>query len=412
MKLLASTIATLVVSLPLSNANLNGLSGVRGQHAAKKTRKLQGNMGMRFDSAEEELAAMNEPFAESEEEDGPAESSEPLTPINISIQPAYHGIPVFLGIQMGWYEELGLDVNISVWDSGGPQVRAAAENDAWDFGVAGCNPNIIAGPLGISTVGISNDESTANVVVGGPGVTSLPSAGDELSEGMFAETPGSTGDLLMRECLFVLGIETDESNFFFGGQGDVIGALESGNSSYGALWAPNSYIYLEDNQDAVALCNGIDVGVTIPGGLMVRDEWAEENPDLAARALAVYLRGVTTMQNKAVRSEVLTYARAFYDYVGKEPSDQDIERDFLTRPTFNLDHLCSLMSRDFTNGGKSTIDTVYDIIAEFLADQGTIEGVQPTDEYLTDEYLQYISADADLRTYSYLGYHATPGDMN
>ena len=48
------------------------------------------------------------------------------------------------------------------WDSGGPQVAAAVEDDLWDFGVAGVVPNIIAGPQGIATVGISNDESSAN----------------------------------------------------------------------------------------------------------------------------------------------------------------------------------------------------------------------------------------------------------
>ena len=42
--------------------------------------------------------------------------SEPmvLEKINVSIQPAYHGIPVYLGVQLGLYEAIGLDVNISV----------------------------------------------------------------------------------------------------------------------------------------------------------------------------------------------------------------------------------------------------------------------------------------------------------
>ena len=37
-----------------------------------------------------------------------------LEKINISIQPAYHGIPVYLGIELGLYEQVGLEVDISV----------------------------------------------------------------------------------------------------------------------------------------------------------------------------------------------------------------------------------------------------------------------------------------------------------
>ena len=36
------------------------------------------------------------------------------TKVNISIQPAFHGIPVYAAQQFGWFDELGLDVELSV----------------------------------------------------------------------------------------------------------------------------------------------------------------------------------------------------------------------------------------------------------------------------------------------------------
>lgn len=37
-----------------------------------------------------------------------------MTPVNISIQPTYTGIPFFMAMKMGWFEELGLDVTMSL----------------------------------------------------------------------------------------------------------------------------------------------------------------------------------------------------------------------------------------------------------------------------------------------------------
>ena len=37
-----------------------------------------------------------------------------LTKVNISLQPAYWAIPIWAAKEKGWFEDLGLDVNISI----------------------------------------------------------------------------------------------------------------------------------------------------------------------------------------------------------------------------------------------------------------------------------------------------------
>jgi ABC-type nitrate/sulfonate/bicarbonate transport system substrate-binding protein len=37
-----------------------------------------------------------------------------LTKVNISIQPAYHAIPIWAAKHFGWFEELGLEVELSI----------------------------------------------------------------------------------------------------------------------------------------------------------------------------------------------------------------------------------------------------------------------------------------------------------
>ena len=97
----------------------------------------------------------------------------------------------------------------------------------------------------IWTVGINNDESQANSLVGGPGVTEYPPT--ELESGIFAQPPGSTRALVMTTCLTNEGMDFAAENFVTGLQGNVIALLEDGSSKYGALWAPNSYSYLAGN---------------------------------------------------------------------------------------------------------------------------------------------------------------------
>ena len=283
---------------------------------------------------------------------------------------------------------------------------AAVEQEAWDFGMAGSVPNVIAGSQGIATIGISNDESAATEVLAAPGVTDWPPT--TLQPGMFASTPSSTGDLLLRECLAQAGVEYTEEHILGGSQDDIIGALEGGDTMYGALWPPNTYSYLADNADAVSVCNGGDVGIPILGGLMVRERWGQENPQIVARLLAAYLRGVTLMLNKKARDMTMELSKGFYDFVGVSISEDDMLRDLTTRPVFNLDDQLHIMERSSVNNDVSSADKYYSALSSFLLDQGVLESDISPVEYVTDWYMTMVSDEPFLRQYAYLGYIEDP----
>jgi hypothetical protein len=44
------------------------------------------------------------------------------------------------------------------------------QEQAWDVGIAGLPPNVVAGFKDILTIGINNDEGAANEILGAPGV--------------------------------------------------------------------------------------------------------------------------------------------------------------------------------------------------------------------------------------------------
>jgi ABC-type nitrate/sulfonate/bicarbonate transport system substrate-binding protein len=326
-----------------------------------------------------------------------------LERVNISIQPAFHAIPVYTAFQYGWFEGLGLDVTLSLYSAGGPQVQDAVNNQTWDFGIAGSVPGVIAGQQNILTIGINNDESATTEVVGAPSVTSWPPT--QLYDGIFEATKDSTGELLLRKCLDAAGIDFNDTHIKYDTQGDILDNLKVKETSFGSLWAPNTYTYRDayPNDEAQAFCNGKTIDFPILGGLMVREEFAKDKPDTVAKILAAYLRGVTLMQNAAAVDEVLQLSMDFHHFAGVPIPEQALEEDLFLRPLFNLDGQLDAMSRNQANDYISELDTHYMDLEQFLLNHGVIEQKYEPREYITHKYMKMVSEDPWLRDFAYAG---------
>src|SRR5690348_13620549 len=88
------------------------------------------------------------------------------TKIGVSYQPAlYWALPYYIATEKGWWKDVGLDPNFSVFPAGVPQM-AASQAKSWDVGGTGSVPAVLgAARFGILTIGITNDESKANVMM-------------------------------------------------------------------------------------------------------------------------------------------------------------------------------------------------------------------------------------------------------
>jgi ABC-type nitrate/sulfonate/bicarbonate transport system substrate-binding protein len=288
--------------------------------------------------------------------------------------------------------------------SGAPQVKAAVDSQAWDIGIAGSVPNVIAGSQNIFTIGINNDESYTTEVVGAPGITLWPPT--ELRDSIFAGTPKSTGELLLRKCLELAGLDVANEHIMMAQQGDVMNALEQeSDPQYACLWAPNTYTYREKYPDprAKVFCSGRNVDFPIYGGLMVREDYGINNPDTVAKVLAAYLRGVTFMQNAELLPDVLEVSAAYHAFSGTPISENALKEDLILRPLFNLDAQLDHLNRNFANDYISEADKHYYALEDFLFEQGVIDNKFEPKEYVTDEYMKMVSADPELRAFSYYG---------
>lgn len=325
-----------------------------------------------------------------------AQAQTPLTIIKVSYQPAlYWALPFYVASQNHWWAELGLKPEFSVFPAGVPQMAASASK-SWDVGGTGSVPAVLGYVrFGVKTIGITNDESDANALMVSKADAEKFEKTPSLMKGQtILLTSNSTGDYAVQSCLKKYGLSKSDVTIKNMGQAEIISALSSGAADLAGLWAPNTYT-VEEKAGAVQLCSGKDSGAIVPGALIVRGDYAKEHPEDVAKFLAIYLRAWSWMG--AHRPEALVMMRKFYSQGGVSISDSSQEKEFATRPTFNLEQQLAHMNRA---NGPSDTDKWFGNIAKFMHRNGSIQSVPASSDYITDVYMKRVAADPKLREFA------------
>lgn len=326
-----------------------------------------------------------------------AAAAQDLKEIRISSQPALLGsVPFLVAEEKGWWKDVGLKVTITNFPAGAPQIAASK---SWDVGYTGSVPAVLgAVRFGLHTVAFSDDQSATNALyVRGANADAIIKNPASLKGGTVFLTGNSTVDLAARSCLQKFGLQKGDVTVRSMGQAEIIAAMSSGSADVGGLWAPNTYT-VEEKAGAKYLCSGKDTGTIVPGNMVVRSEWAKENPDLVARFLAVYLRAQRYIS--ANRAEGVAAMKRHYDAGGVNISEAAMNKEFDLRPMFDLDGQLAMFNR---GAQPSKADTTMNTIAAFMKEVGSLradEALPDPKTYVTDEYLKRVAADPKLRAFA------------
>lgn len=324
-------------------------------------------------------------------------AAQELREIRISSQPALLGsVPFLLADEKGWWKEVGVKVTITNFPAGAPQIAASK---SWDVGYTGSVPAVLgAVRFGLHTIAFSDDQSATNALyVRGAVADAILKNPASLKGGTVFLTANSTVDLAARSCLQKFGLVRGDVTVRSMGQAEIIAAMSSGNADVGGLWAPNTYT-IEERAGGKLLCSGKDVGVMVPGNLVARSEWAKENPQLAARFLAVYLRAQRYLA--ANRAEALAVMKRHYEAGGVNISEAAMNKEFDLRPTFALAAQLAQFNR---GAGPSPADKTMNTIAAFMKEVGALradEALPDPATYVTDAYLKLVDSDATLKAFA------------
>jgi ABC-type nitrate/sulfonate/bicarbonate transport system substrate-binding protein len=326
----------------------------------------------------------------------PAAQAQALEEIKVSYQPAlYWALPFFVASEKNWWAEVGLKPVFSTFPAGVPQIAAVASK-SWDVGGTGSVPAVLGHVrFGIKTIGVTNDESAGNALLARKEVADKFAKDPSSIKGQtILLTANSTGDYAVQSCLKKWGINKADVVLKNMGQAEIISAVSSNNADLAGLWAPNIYT-LEEKAGAKVLCSGKEGGAMVPGALIARGEYAEQNPQNVAKFLAVYLRAWSWMNaNKPAAIEMM---KKFYAQGGVAISDASMMKEFDTRPTFTLAQQLSAMDRA---KGTSQMDGWFDQIATFMRGTGALQTTPAANEYVTDAFMKRVQADAKLRDFA------------
>lgn len=318
------------------------------------------------------------------------------TEIKVSYQPAlYWSLPYYIASEKGWWAELGLKPVYSTFPAGVPQIAASAAK-SWDVGGTGSVPAVLgAARYNLLTIGITNDESVGNALLASKAKADafLKNPGSIKGQTIVL-TANSTGDYAVQACLQKWGLKKTDVSIKSMGQAEIISAMSSGNADLGGLWAPNIYT-LEEKAGARLICSGRDAGAIVPGAIIVRQEYAKEQPQNVARYLAVYLRA--QKWSLANRKEAVAMMKKFYEQGGVTISEAAMNKEFDTRPVFDLAGQLKIMNRA---GGASDVDKWLTGIGEFMKANGTFPEAPATKNFVTDEYLRMVDRDPKLKEFA------------
>ena len=326
----------------------------------------------------------------------PAVQAQPLQEIKVSYQPAlYWALPFFVATEKNWWAEVGLKPVFSTFPAGVPQIAASASK-SWDVGGTGSVPAVLGHVrFGIKTIGLTNDESAGNALLVRKEVADKIAKNPASIKGQtILLTANSTGDYAVQSCLKKYGINKADVTIKNMGQAEIISAMSSNNADLAGLWAPNIYT-LEEKAGAKVLCSGKDGGVVVPGALIARGEYAEQNPENVAKFLAVYLRAWKWMG--AHKPEAIQMMQKFYAQGGVTISEASMKKEFDTRPTFDLAQQLARMDR---TRGNSDVDSWFTQIGIFMRGTGAIQVMPQANDYITDSFMKRVQADPKLRDFA------------
>jgi ABC-type nitrate/sulfonate/bicarbonate transport system substrate-binding protein len=93
---------------------------------------------------------------------GPVTSSS-AEPVRISYQPLYWALPFYIASELGYWKEVGIEPQFSVFPAGPQQIAAM---QSWDLGGTGGPPAVLGGVrLGLLSIAIGTDESAVTATL-------------------------------------------------------------------------------------------------------------------------------------------------------------------------------------------------------------------------------------------------------
>jgi ABC-type nitrate/sulfonate/bicarbonate transport system substrate-binding protein len=316
------------------------------------------------------------------------------TPVRIAVQPGnYSAIAYKVATQLGYWKEMGLEPTFSLFTAGVPQIKAHAQ---WDFATLGAVPALIgAKDFDLITIAVANDESRTNVIMAKKETIAKVRSTKQIPDGTkFSVTLNSTADYAAQTCMSLWGGKTKDKMVYQGmPQPEVMNAGIAGTADILALWAPNSYA-MEEKHGFEVLCTGKDFSPGVFGVTITNRKWAQDNPQLVARVLAVIMRANAWIKKNPAQAQKIHIEGSAKENVNL--SVNAARKDNEQRPVFTLDEQVNLMAGSNSDINDSRLSRSFYSLNVFL-NEGKLQSrsFRPA-SFVDTSFIQRIKATPEL----------------
>lgn len=325
-----------------------------------------------------------------------------LTKVNTAWMDSFETFPIWYAKEKGWDKEAGLDIDILFFDSG-MAILNALPAKGWQFACVGGVPAMMGNlRYGTPVIGVGTDESACVSVLARPDnpVFKTRSSNQKYPEvfGKAEDVRGKTilcttvssAHFALTAWLDTLGVKASEVTIKNMDQPQALAAFDNGIGDFVALWAPHMYAGTAKGWKVAA--NAAVCGKGTPLVIIADPKYAEAHPDVAAKFLSVYLRGVEHLRTARVDELIPEYQKFFFDWAGKTYSKELAKLDLESHPVWDLKGELGLFD---TSKGLSTVQRWQSDTAKFFASIGSITPDElkkvENASYVTDKYLKLLA---------------------
>jgi len=290
------------------------------------------------------------------------DTKEVLTKLSISHHPALHGLPAYVAIEKGFFKEVGLDVDMTIYLTGASQMEALPSG-SWSLGGGGATAGVV-GTIGydVQILGYVGWDGPIDIYVredseiylAGPGkVEGYPNiygTAENWKGKTFLLPQGTTAHLALLGTLNALGLGEDDVNIvhmeipaaqtaFRTGEGDAVGQ-----------WINFALTAQSYGWKKVSSC--ADAGVDVPLTLYGADKIINSDPDTVVSYIKAYMKAwYWIVENPDEAADL------YYQYMIEEGVDTTIESCVKLLANYKPESIDTMLS--YYEEDSSTGETLY-----------------------------------------------------
>lgn len=204
--------------------------------------------------------------------------------VSVGVIPIVDVAPIYLGVEQGFFEECGLDVNLETGQGGAAIVPAVVSGQS-EFGFSNITSLLLAASEGLPLQVVSNGVASTGeqgedfgAVIASPD-SGITGAADLAGRTVAVNTLNNIGTTTVRESVRAAGGDPDSIQFVELPFPEMPAALEQGNVD--AAWVVEPFLALGTDQGAqVVASNFVDTAEDLTvAAYFTSKQYAQENPE-------------------------------------------------------------------------------------------------------------------------------------